>query len=88
MATHSDEDQENTKNSRLKGLSKSDQKDIRSRKDPRHFAKIATAGPSPMSFGNMIDELMDSGDSENCDQLGAPSRQMLFVPIENQMAGD
>lgn len=41
-----------------------------------------------MSFGNMIDELMDSDEGQSCDPLGAPSRQMLFAPIEKQMAGD
>ena len=88
MATNSDDEDETTKNPRLRGLSKSEQKDMRNRKHTTmHFAKVATAGPSPMSFGNMVDELMDSG-SEPCDPLGAPSRQNLFLPIENQMAGD
>ena len=88
MVTNSDEEEEMTKNPRLRGLSKSEQKDVRCRKDASmHFAKVATAGPSPMSFGNMIDELMDS-DLDVYDKLGAPSRQMQFMPIENQMAGD
>ena len=43
-----------------------------------------------MSFGKMIDELIPSdSESEYLYQMGAPSRQMIFLPLENnQMAGD
>ena len=38
-----------------------------------------------MSFAKMID---DCYEPDFCEPPGAPTRQILFVPIENQMAGD
>ena len=69
MLTHSDDEQlpdESTKFRR--GLSKSDQKDARNR-NQQHFAKIITAGPSPMSFGNMIDEILDTDQDEDISKM-------------------
>ena len=86
MMTNSDEEMnmmdETTKNCRQRGISRSDQKDVRNRRDVRQAVKVSTAGPSPMSFANMIDELIDN-ESDGFDVSGAPSRQMLFVPLEN-----
>ena len=55
MLTHSDDDNaDETTKYRKRNLSKSEQK------DPRNFKKVIDDGPSPMSFGNIIDELLGS----------------------------
>ena len=90
MLTHSDDEQlpdESTKFRR--GLSKSDQKDARNR-NQQHFAKIITAGPSPMSFGNMIDEILDTDQDEDISKMQVGH---LFENFEERvndqmMAGD
>ena len=56
MITHSDDEiQDETTKYRKRNLSKSEQK------DPRRKV-IDDDGPSPMSFGNMMDDLMGSSD--------------------------
>ena len=76
MITASDEEDvnENVQTGKYRRvLSKSEQKDARKR-GPGHCSKVPTAGPSPMSFANMVDEYLDSNEP-----VGAPLQQILFT---------
>lgn len=77
MLTNSDEEfmaDETTKNvRRMHQVSKSEQKmNIR---QYRANAKIETAGPSPMSFGNMMEEVMMLESNDDA-MFGAPNSNL------------
>ena len=63
---------------------KSDQKDNRKR-DPRHFSKIVTAGPSPMSFGNRMDAILDTEQEEDISHISDPKKRLFR---QQQVAGE